>query len=122
MRGASTRGSKEGGTPMSIEENKALVRRFYEAWNKGKLAALTAIDELFAPDYVFHGNGVFPDMDRAGLKQMAPAGWTAFPDLHYTLEDLIAEWDKVVHRFTFRGTHQGDFMGVPPTGKQVSVT
>jgi steroid delta-isomerase-like uncharacterized protein len=107
---------------MSTEVNKALIRRAYEEFNKGKEAVMAAIDELFAPDFVWHGTGVFPDMDRAGLKQMAPAGWTAFPDLHYTLEDLIAGGDKVVARYTFRGTHQGDFMGMPPTGKQVSVT
>jgi steroid delta-isomerase-like uncharacterized protein len=107
---------------MSTEENKALVRRIYEEWNKGKEAAMAAIEELYAPDYVFHVTGVFPDLDRVGYKQMTPAFFTAFPDIHYTLEDLIAEGDKVVSRWTFRGTHQGEFMGMPPTGKQVSVT
>jgi steroid delta-isomerase-like uncharacterized protein len=106
---------------MSTEENKAVIRRFYEEWNKGQEAGMAAVDELLAPDYVFHGTGVFPDMDRAGLKQMVPASWTAFPDQHYTLEDLIAEGDKVVHRFTLRFTHRGDFMGIPATGKAVTV-
>jgi steroid delta-isomerase-like uncharacterized protein len=104
---------------MSTEENKALVRRYYEAYNKQNWAA---IEELCAPDYVVHGTGVFPDMDLAGLKQLCTAGWTAFPDLHYTVEDLIAEGDKVVSRCTFRARHQGEFMSIPPTGKQVSVT
>ena len=109
---------------MSIEENKAVVRRFYEEWNKGLEAGMAAIEEYCAPDYVWHSPspGVFPDLDRAGMKQFGRAGFTAFPDWHYTLEDLIAGGDKVVARYTFRGTHQGDFMGMPPTGKQVSVT
>ena len=86
---------------MSAEENKALIRRFYEECNRGKETAMTAMEELYAaPAYVWHGPGVFPDLDRAGMKQMMPAFFTAFPDLHYTVEDLIAEGDKVVSRFT----------------------
>ena len=104
---------------MSTEENKAVVRRMYEEWNKRNLAGIW---ELYAPDYVYHGTGVFPDLDLAAMKQMVPAFWTAFPDEHMVVEDMIAEGDKVAYRFTFRGTHQGDFMGIPPTGKQVSVT
>jgi predicted ester cyclase len=85
---------------------------------------MAAIEEYCAPDYVWHSPspGVFPDLDRAGMKQFGRAGFTAFPDLHYTLEDLIAEGDKVVHRFTMRGTHQGEFMGVAATGKVVTMT
>jgi predicted ester cyclase len=89
---------------MSTEENKALVRRWNEAFNKQNLAAM---EELYAD---------------AGAIQRHTALWTAFPDLHYTVEDLIADGDKVVVRGTLRGTHQGDFMGIPPTGKQVSLT
>jgi steroid delta-isomerase-like uncharacterized protein len=107
---------------MSIEENKALVRRFYEECNKGQEAAIAVLDELFAPDYVCHGSGVIPDIDLAGWRQLIPALWTAFPDQHYSLEDLIAEGDKVVHRFTLHCTHQGEFMGVPATGKVVTLT
>jgi predicted ester cyclase len=108
---------------MSTEVNKAVVRRFYEECNKGKEAAMTAMEELYAaPSYVWHGPGVFPDLDRTGMKQMMPAFFTAFPDLHYTVEDLIAEGDKVVSRFTARATHQGEFMGIPATGKVVTYT
>ena len=110
---------------MSTEQNKAVVRRYYEEGNKGKEAAMTALEELYAaPDYVWHSPspGVFPDLDRAGMKQMMPAFFTALPDLHYTVEDLIAEGDKVVSRFTARATHQGEFMGVPATGKVVTLT
>ena len=107
---------------MSTEENKALVRRAYEETNKGKEATMAALDELYAPTYVYHGPGVFGDMDLADLKQMAPAFYMAFPDQHYTVEDLIAEGDKVVCRYTWRATHQGEFMGVPATGKVVTWT
>jgi steroid delta-isomerase-like uncharacterized protein len=61
-------------------------------------------------------------MDLAAMKQMMPAFWTALPDMRYTVEDLIAEGDKVVVRFTFRATHRGEFLGVPATGKVVTVT
>ena len=104
---------------MSTEENKAVVRRAYEEFNTQNWAG---IEELYAPDYVWHGTGVVPDMDLAGLKAMCTAGWTAFPDQHYTVEDLIAKGDKVVCRFTCRGTHQGVFIGMPPTGKVVTYT
>jgi predicted ester cyclase len=83
---------------------------------------MAACDELYAPTYVWHGTGVLPDMDRAGMKQITPVFFMAFPDLHYSLEDLIAEGDKVVHRYTFRATHQGEFMSVPATGKVVAFT
>ena len=104
---------------MSAEENKALVRRYIEAWNKHNLAAM---EEVYAPDFVVHGPAAFGDMDLAGVKQVMPPFFTAFPDLHYTVEDLLAEGDKVVCRFTCRGTHQGEFMGIPPAGKVVTYT
>ena len=104
---------------MSTEENKAVLRRYVEALNKQDLAGAF---EFLAPDFVWHGTSVFPDMDLAGVKQLYTALFTAFPDAHSVLEDLIAEGDKVVARFSMRGTHQGDFMGIPPTGKQVSWT
>ena len=104
---------------MSTEENKAFVQRLFAAYNKHNLAG---VEELCAPDYVFHGPAAFCDMDLAGVKQVMPPFFTAFPDLHYTVEDLIAEGDKVVARVTMRGTLQGDFMGIPPTGKQIRWT
>jgi steroid delta-isomerase-like uncharacterized protein len=104
---------------MSTEENKALVRRMFEAYNKHSLAG---VEELFAPDYVWHGPAAYPDMDLAAMKQVMTPFFTAFPDLHYTLEDLIAEGDKVVWRFTARATHRGEFMGIAATGKVVTYT
>ena len=104
---------------MSTEENKAVVRRYVEALNKQDLAVAL---ECCAPDYVWHGArryGVSPDL--AGVKQLLTAAMTAFPDAQHVVEDLIAEGDKVVARFTARATHQGEFMGIPPTGKEVTV-
>jgi steroid delta-isomerase-like uncharacterized protein len=77
--------------------------------------------EIYDAAYVYH-----PDPHRVkgpeGVKQIVGVYRAAFPDLHLTIEDLIAEGDKVVVRFTARGTHQGDLMGVAPTGKEVTVT
>ena len=104
---------------MSVEENKAIDRRFTEElFNKGNLAV---VDELVATNFVDHSGfpGVTPD--REGYKQFATISRTALPDFHTTIEDIIAEGDKVVQRFTARGTHKGEFMGIPPTGKQVTV-
>ena len=104
---------------MSTEENKAVVRRFYEAGNKQNLAGIV---EACAPDYVWHDAPPGISADVAGRQKLITAMWTAFPDAHWAVEDLIAEGDKVAYRFTFRGTHQGQFMGIPPTGNVVTVT
>jgi steroid delta-isomerase-like uncharacterized protein len=104
---------------MSTEENKALVRRWYEEWNKHSLAGIA---EDCVPDYAIHGAPPGTPPGLAGMKQWCIAIWTAFPDAHLVVEDLIAEGNKVASRSTTRGTHQGDFMGIPPTGKQISVT
>ena len=82
---------------------------------------LAVFDELMAPDYVWHIASTTV-RGRESAKQLIAQFLTAFPDGHYTIEDMIAEGDRVVVRQTFRGTHKGDFMGIPPTGKQVSVT
>jgi predicted ester cyclase len=107
---------------MSTEENKTLIRRVYEECNKGQEATMAVLEEHYVPNWVAHGTGAFPDMDRATAKQMMLAFYTAFPDMQWVMEDLIAEGDKVVSRYTFRGTHQGEFMGIAPTGKRVSFT
>ncbi len=98
---------------MSLEENKAIVRRFIEAYNKRNL---DLIDDFVAPDYVDHTNKV----DREGLKQLFAIGLKAFPDWHETIEDIIAEGDKVWVRIAYTGTHRGEFMGLDPTGKKIT--
>jgi len=106
---------------MSTEQNKAMDRRVYEeVWNGGNLAV---IDELVAANYVDHDQeptGALEGLE--GLKQSVTMYRTAFPDVHFTVEDQIAEGDRVVTRWTARGTHQDAFMGIPPTGKQAMVT
>ena len=102
------------------EANKALVRRFYEeVLEKGNL---TLVDELFASNYVYHEPTVGEVKGPEGIKQLAAMYRTAFPDLRMRIEDLVAEGDKVVSRWTGRGTHLGELMGVAPTGKQMTVT
>ncbi len=98
---------------MSITENKKIIeRRVEEIWNQGKLAT---IDELIAPNLISNGQPV----GREGFRQFVTAVRTAFPDIHFTVEDTLAEGDKVVIRYTGRGTQQGPFAGIPASGKQV---
>jgi steroid delta-isomerase-like uncharacterized protein len=80
------------------------------------------VDELIDTNWVGHGPGEQEVKGAASLKQFTAMMWVAFPDYHMTIEDNIAEGDKVVTRLTVRGTHQGDFMGVAPTGKQFTMT
>ena len=97
---------------MSLEENKSIVKRWIEAYNRRELD----FDAFIAPNYVDHSNKV----DREGLKQLFNAGLTAFPDWYETIEDIIAEGDKVWVWLSYTGTHKGDFMGLPPTGKKIT--
>ena len=92
---------------MSTEGNKAVVRRLWEeVWNRADLAVA---DEIFDEAYAAHE------------KASVPVVRAAFADSHHAVEDLIAEGDRVVTRFTWSGTHRGPFMGVPPTGRRVAV-
>ncbi len=105
---------------MTTEDNKALIRRFYEeVFNQRNLAAL---DEFYAPDHVDHTLPPGLPAGPEGTKQAIDMILTALPDLHITIEDMIAEGDKVVTRFTTQGTHQGVFGNIPPTGKPVQVS
>ncbi len=104
---------------MSTEENKALVRRCWEeCFNKRNLAI---IDELVATEYVWHGPSLEVSSSE-GIKQLCTMFLTAFPDFQMTFEDQVGEGNKIASRWTMRGTHQGDLFGVPPTGKQATVT
>jgi predicted ester cyclase len=106
---------------MSTEENKALMRRIpQEVFNRG---ALDVVDEVMVADFVEHVPAMpgFPT-GIAGIKAHAAAMREAFPDFQYTVEDEIAEGDRVMHRVTGRGTMRGALMGMPPTGKQATWT
>jgi len=104
---------------MSTEANKALVRRFFEAFNAGDLDGVAA---LFAPHAVVHNSGAPDPLNLEGFKQLAAVFLAAFPGGEHSIEDMIVEGDKVVTRITYRGTHTGDLMGIPPTGKQVATS
>ena len=104
---------------MSTEDNKANARRFYEeVWNQRNLAIT---DELSAINFVDQSLQP-PVHGLEGLKRFISMYLTAFPDIHFTIEDLISEGDKVVVRYTATGTHQGELMGIAPTGKHATVT
>ena len=105
----------------STETNKVVVRRFYEeAWNQKKFEIL---EETHAPEWVHHDPSTPVDLaggpagNRARLVELT----AAFPDIHYTLERLVAEEDYVVVHFTVRATHQGFFAGIPATEKKVAM-
>jgi predicted ester cyclase len=99
---------------MSTEQNKALVHRlFEEGVNQNKMSAA---DEIIAPNYVNHDFPA-PAPGLEGFKMVVGMFRAAFPDIRITIEDSLAEGDKVMTRGHFTGTHQGAFMGVPPTGK-----
>jgi len=105
---------------MSLEKNKALARRYQEeVWGQGKLAL---IDELLAPDFIDNSlpEGMSPSF--AGAKRAVQGALDAFPDGQWTVEDLIAEGDKVTIRWKMQATHEHAFRGIAPGGKPVTVT
>jgi steroid delta-isomerase-like uncharacterized protein len=107
--------------PGGAEENNAIAKRFFEsAWNHGDLAV---VDELVTPDTMdystLHGQ---PERGTESFKQIITMFRSAFPDIQLTIDDEIYCGDKVVHRWTLRGTHQAPLMGIPPTSKQVAFT
>ena len=104
---------------MSAEQDKMLARHRCEGvWNSRNLAV---IDELVAPYFVFH-NSVQTLYGPEDYRQFAITFHNAFPEAHFTIEDVIAEGDMVALRWTARGTHRGKLLGIAPTGKQVTVS
>ena len=107
---------------MSTDTNKAVSRRFLmEIFGQGKLAVA---DEIIALDHVNSGPGALPGLPPGpeGSKQLVMVYRNAFPDVQFTIDEQIAEGDKVVTRWTARGTHKGELAGIPPTGKSATVT
>jgi steroid delta-isomerase-like uncharacterized protein len=104
---------------MSVEQNKALFHRLVEeVFNKGNVST---IDEFLAPNFV--EREVLPPgtpSGREGVKQLTMMFRTAFPDFNVSIDDMIAEGDKIVARTTWSGTQKGEFMGIPSSGKRVS--
>ena len=105
---------------MSDEENKAGQRRVWEeAFGKGNLEV---IDELFAPSYSFKSPLGIDIKGAEGFKQNLAMMRSAFPDMNISIDDMLAVDEKVVTRFTMKGTFTGEMMGIPPTGKDISVS
>ena len=105
---------------MSLEANKAIIRRLYEEMNTRNLAArLALLDEVVAPDFVEHTEQL---RGRDAFKQFHTEFTEGFSDIHRTIEDIIAEGDKVWIRVTYAGTHTGEFRGLAPTGKKAKWT
>ena len=101
--------------------NKATFRRFHDATNTGDVELISkTIDELVEPDAVIHTPLPIEATGAQLLKEVFARLLGAYPDLHITVEDTIAEWDKVVARNTVTGTHQGKYMGLQPTGESVT--
>ncbi|MDD1721160.1 MAG: ester cyclase [Euryarchaeota archaeon] len=103
---------------MSLEDNKAVVRRLYDAFNTGDLKAM---DSVLAPDAVDFAprEGQTPGIE--GFKENITALRSSFPDLSLSIETMIAEGNRVAERVTIRGTHRGEFIGVPASGNQMTV-
>ena len=102
-----------------LEENKAIVRLVFEEAGKQNWAIF---NELFVRDYVWHQPGSPKPLTREETEQFMRTFFAAFPDNRSTIEDMIAEGDKVVTRYNVRGTHKGEFLGIPATGKEVAFT
>jgi len=103
---------------MALAENKAIIQRYYdELWNKWDLSL---VDDIIGPEICFRGSLGVAVQGRDGFKNYVATVRRAFPDFHNTIEELVAEDEKVVARLTYRGTHQGELFGIPPTDKQVS--
>ena len=101
------------------EAEKAIVKRWYDQFDGGKTAALAAVDELYAPDCVLHDARAGDVPGRAGLRAFVASVFDSLPDLEVALDDIASEGGKVMCRFTWRGTHLGEYLGVPPTRRRV---
>ena len=101
------------------EQNKKLIVRLIEEMDKGNF---DIFDELSSDDYVCHFSWIPEALNREARKQFMKATMVSFPDFNHTIEDVIAQGDKVVLRLTNRGTHEGAFRGIPPTGKEIEYT
>jgi steroid delta-isomerase-like uncharacterized protein len=104
---------------MTTDGNKALVRRYYEIVETHDLDTLT--DEVLAEDYRLHFDSA-PEMDRGAAAGFFGAFVAAFPEINHTIEDQVAEGDRVASRIVVRGTHKGELMGIPPTGKDIEIS
>lgn len=97
-----------------IEANKKVIRQYIEAWNRGELDALVP---FWAPNLIHHTR--LGSHNYQETRRIVGAIMHSFPDMCFEIEDMVAEGDKVVTRLTWRGTHSGEYVGAPPTGRQI---
>jgi steroid delta-isomerase-like uncharacterized protein len=106
------------GSLMPAEDAKAVIRRWVEAWNAQDL---DAAEELLEPEFVRHDANLPDVVGPQAERQLIAGNLAAFPDLHFEIEQLIAEGDLVAARYRVQGTHQGEFLGIPGTGRPVII-
>lgn len=105
---------------MSADQNKAIVRRMTEEfYNQGDIERA---EDFFADTYVHHDPASPHVRDRDGLKEVVRAFRAGCPDLHITIDELLADGDTVTKRWTYHATHTGDLAGIPPTGKRITMS
>jgi steroid delta-isomerase-like uncharacterized protein len=108
---------------MTAEQNKTVVRKIIEEVNRDH--SISNIDNILRKFYndemVYHGTGTGETLDKNGMKEFFSIYFAAFPDMKFEIQDLVAEGDKVVYRMTAKGTHKGELMGIPATGRTFSV-
>jgi steroid delta-isomerase-like uncharacterized protein len=102
---------------MSTDENKSVIRRWIQALNDHNADAAT---ELLADGYVRHDTTLPETVGSQAQRELITAVLASFPDLHFQIDELLGEDTRVAGRYTVRGTHRGDFLGVPATGRQVT--
>jgi steroid delta-isomerase-like uncharacterized protein len=101
------------------QQNRDTIERFArEAFNEGNL---DVADEVYSPTYVYHGGGSPEERTPEEVKRFVGLYRSAFPDLHTTVEDTISEGETVAYRWTARGTHEGELMGIAPTRREVEI-
>lgn len=100
------------------EQNVAVVQALHEAMGNGDVSA---VDKYYSPDAIYHGTGDMADADIATFRQFISAVFEAFPAFKVTQEQVLSDGDKVTYINTYSGTHKGDFMGIPATGRSMSV-
>ena len=102
------------------DQNKAMMRKSYEEWNKGNPGFFM---ESTTPDYVYFSPSGNPNPhNREDAVESVKLIWKGFPDVSFSIEDIMVAGDKTITRFVIRGTHQGEFMGIPATGKKIEVS
>jgi len=100
------------------EQNKAVLRNLAEAFSK---ADINGLEDLYSPNVVYHGTGNLANADRKTFLDFIASCLSGFPDTKMTVDDLLADGDKVIYRLTVRGTHKGEFMGISATNKSVAI-